>query len=486
EYEEEQSEDSEEGVDSNSHEDSDEEDALTMIGPRSGVPVEVKYDMPRDLPFVQPYEGGDFFFVRECYDVYYVLVEKLLLEGKRCVTLTGTRGIGKSIFYAYFFDRFRREHQGEGWIVVASSYKKSGEVPDMAVFEEGKEPNIIRVAIPEALGKMALCLAGVTAGLDDELQERFWNFGGVAQNCLNLDFEAIPKAIHDLTEPIAHITDRGDLKNLLVGNNDTRHRFLHYQPISTGRRKTTKLVSDMICEKLSDELLQVTKGRINDVKLMLMVVPEVVSLYGWVFEGSAHAILQGGLKMSARPLAAAGAQKTVFTISSTAGSAVFKTEALAPSLLTSSGPYHKPKSKILDSIDGFYFSKEVAKLTGELRGEYMEKEPILLFQMSVPKVHPMRASGIIYVLRKLGLLETVEENHKRAAIIFLHPAAHASAFQRQKIIVSGGSPRSIEEARGIGPLTQKTLAMYGVKTVEELKDGINAFRDGKIIMQDHS
>ncbi|EGZ26615.1 hypothetical protein PHYSODRAFT_477621, partial [Phytophthora sojae] len=76
---------------------------------------------------------------------------------------------------------------------------------------------------------------------DDEMEERFWNFGGVASHCLNLDFEAIPEAIHELMGPITRITDRGDLQNLLVGNNDTRHRFLHYRPPRLQRTRITRV-----------------------------------------------------------------------------------------------------------------------------------------------------------------------------------------------------------------------------------------------------
>ncbi|KAG6584999.1 uncharacterized protein IUM83_08502 [Phytophthora cinnamomi] len=57
--------------------------ALAEIAPRTTADVNVKCKMPSDLPFAVPYRGGDYFFVRKCYDVYYVLVEKLLLEGKR-------------------------------------------------------------------------------------------------------------------------------------------------------------------------------------------------------------------------------------------------------------------------------------------------------------------------------------------------------------------------------------------------------------------
>lgn len=45
------------------------------------------------VPFVHEYGGGESFYVRECYNKYYSIVEKLLVEeNKQCVTVTGTPG----------------------------------------------------------------------------------------------------------------------------------------------------------------------------------------------------------------------------------------------------------------------------------------------------------------------------------------------------------------------------------------------------------
>ncbi|KAG3112858.1 hypothetical protein PI124_g8655 [Phytophthora idaei] len=55
------------------------------------------------LLFVHQYRNGNF-SVRECYEKYYQFVKKMLLVNReKCVTVTGTPGIGKSVFYAYFF-----------------------------------------------------------------------------------------------------------------------------------------------------------------------------------------------------------------------------------------------------------------------------------------------------------------------------------------------------------------------------------------------
>lgn len=68
-------------------------------------PIEIKESV---IPMTHEYHG-DRFYIRECYDEYYECILNILDSGRRVVTLTGTPGIGKSMFYYYFFERFRNE-----------------------------------------------------------------------------------------------------------------------------------------------------------------------------------------------------------------------------------------------------------------------------------------------------------------------------------------------------------------------------------------
>ena len=79
------------------------------------------------VPMVFPLVKQTAYFVRDCYKDYYALfLKKLSLPDCLYMLLTGTPGIGKSIFYMYFFDRYRQEHPGEN-IVLASF---SSPIPD--------------------------------------------------------------------------------------------------------------------------------------------------------------------------------------------------------------------------------------------------------------------------------------------------------------------------------------------------------------------
>lgn len=51
------------------------------------------------------------FYVRECYATYYDEILRLLSRKHlEVVTVTGTPGIGKSMFFAYFLWRYSQEH----------------------------------------------------------------------------------------------------------------------------------------------------------------------------------------------------------------------------------------------------------------------------------------------------------------------------------------------------------------------------------------
>ncbi|KAE9075171.1 hypothetical protein PF010_g24410, partial [Phytophthora fragariae] len=119
--------------------DIEEKEAATAPSVRDKMPIgrEEKRKLP-GLPFQYEYGGGEDYYVRECYEEYYPLVEQFVLTEESCLAVTGTPDIGKSVFYAYCFEEFCKAHRDE-WIVVAASYDKNGAATQFAVFEDGVE-----------------------------------------------------------------------------------------------------------------------------------------------------------------------------------------------------------------------------------------------------------------------------------------------------------------------------------------------------------
>ncbi|KAE9350778.1 hypothetical protein PR003_g5209 [Phytophthora rubi] len=93
---------------------------------------------PAFLPMQHPYEREKF-FVRECYPIYYDLImDKLYTKDKRCVVITGAPGTGKSLFYAYFFERFRQEEERQNFTIVTAAFASESKLTKVVAFK-GKQ-----------------------------------------------------------------------------------------------------------------------------------------------------------------------------------------------------------------------------------------------------------------------------------------------------------------------------------------------------------
>jgi hypothetical protein len=64
------------------------------------------------------------FYIRKCYEQYYLQALRLLqTQTFKFVSVTGTKGIGKSIFYQYVFTRIRENYPN--WVVITASFTKN-------------------------------------------------------------------------------------------------------------------------------------------------------------------------------------------------------------------------------------------------------------------------------------------------------------------------------------------------------------------------
>jgi hypothetical protein len=91
------------------------------------------FDAPEGVPQSNEFKGKHF-FVRECYQKYYDDILKLLnSDGNdvRMVSVTGTPGIGKSLFYLYFYKRYLNENQGQ--TLLTASFNKTNELEECII-----------------------------------------------------------------------------------------------------------------------------------------------------------------------------------------------------------------------------------------------------------------------------------------------------------------------------------------------------------------
>ncbi|TMW65709.1 hypothetical protein Poli38472_008351 [Pythium oligandrum] len=264
------------------------------------------------VPLEYPYHGRNNFYVRKCYDKYYQIVEKALMKtDKRCVTVTGTSGIGKSVFYAYFCERFRQAHPDV--CVIATAYRTERNC-GLAVYNGTDEPihmssffffdEMLRKALDDAksakkqtiflcdgvpdtlyCGKSVVftspdekwlrhadkyhCTYHMPLWTLDELQEaarelglpltnedmeiRFEIFGGEARHCL------FPEKRADfLVSMFEQKIDRiwnPDKRRRLLCDNDPDHRLVHIEANHYGHYQSSKLASPFEVRKLAERML---------------------------------------------------------------------------------------------------------------------------------------------------------------------------------------------------------------------------------------
>ncbi|KAG3139963.1 hypothetical protein C6341_g20159 [Phytophthora cactorum] len=421
------------------------------------------------LPFVHQYRSGNFFCARVLREILPICEENASGQQREVRDRDGDTRHRQIGLLRLFFQRFRKEVSNI--CIVAISHKVLG-VNEVVVFKAHREkkkvfflcdgpprtfpragqmvvftsPNVewLRVVrkddctiymplwtceeLQEAASAVGLKgSSGVNCITDDIIEERFYSFGGVARECL-LQEEALAEfKKRDLNKEIEQIRDVEEFSHLVdgVGNRSACHRVLHYVPGEDTRWVDTKLASPFVGENLALHLLKSVK---NDKK-------------------SLHTSLEG-----------------------------------IPEATATRGPYHKPESTRFESINGFYLPK--MKPTGSSTVVTAEdviawntdaKNRVILFQMTISMTHPVKASGILSVLEKLGLLEVINSDPKRAALVFVVPKSTTSSFKRQEIVPEATDNSPVKSIKGIGPVAERNLPAKAIlsraqRNLESMRD----------------
>ncbi|TMW69638.1 hypothetical protein Poli38472_001794 [Pythium oligandrum] len=294
------------------------------------------------VPLLYPY-AGQYYYVRHCYDEYYRLVEELVLVSKKkLVTVTGTPGIGKSVFYASFYDRFREAHPTT-WIIAASYGNQRmematiarGERADMYRFDlttrvedamakaelagedvlflcdgsplnaKGGYPTVVftspderwlrsaakylgtvymplwtREELHEAAEVLNLPVEGET------IDERFDTFGDVAHQCLSLTGEGPDLQLESIKKAIASILNPSDLYTLLMASNcdDTCLALIHDEPCGDGKWTVSHFASTYVANELMKRLQHSSPRGRATLRALIYEDPRFVPLRQWFLD----------------------------------------------------------------------------------------------------------------------------------------------------------------------------------------------------------
>ena len=222
------------------------------------------------------------FYLRSCYGTYYDLVlDQLDNKGKMFITITGSPGIGKSVFYLYFVPRYRRERGG---IIVSASFTDDRVLSECKVYYPDKTDPIRHTMIPCIENAMyiydgtpsmkppgdqrMICFTSPHRGWSkfirkenahielhmpvwtetelyeandalslnlerEEIRRRFNVFGGVARACLLSDPHTVDSLTRSLFKRVSALDSR-DVETFLqrkVESCDDYHCIFHYHPL---------------------------------------------------------------------------------------------------------------------------------------------------------------------------------------------------------------------------------------------------------------
>jgi hypothetical protein len=94
------------------------------------------------------------FYIRACYEVYYDLIIACLSSSERdLLTVVGTPGIGKSLFYVYVFNRIRQENPSA--TIVIATFSNERTMTACWVYEPGRDRQMVN-EIPTTPGVIHL------------------------------------------------------------------------------------------------------------------------------------------------------------------------------------------------------------------------------------------------------------------------------------------------------------------------------------------
>lgn len=111
------------------------ESHVTMLSDASDRTQQIIYNLPMTTEY-----AGQTFYVRDCYPEFYNAVLENFKRKIRYVSVTGTPGIGKSIFYLYFFHRFRVENPDR--VIVTASFRSNQKVKTCVVYKPNDNKGI--------------------------------------------------------------------------------------------------------------------------------------------------------------------------------------------------------------------------------------------------------------------------------------------------------------------------------------------------------
>jgi len=450
--------------------------------------------VPHDPPLSSDFRESKF-YIRACYEVYYDLIVACLSSSERdLLTVFGTPGTGKSLFYVYVFNRYR--HENPMATIVVATFSNDRKMTECWVYEPGRDrqevdkiPNIPGAIHlydgPASLlprrGKMVCfscpnvawlrsnkkhprhrCLRFPVWTLDelldanevcdlkleeDTIRDRFNFFGGSARYCLSTSDDFVSSGRDEIERKIVEIDTLDKLNACLeasAGGGQTSqerfsHQIFHWTPrfdklfpfvYLSGHQF---LCSRIVDAMIRDRIARKTVATHQDFVLMISACPTLSQVRGVMFENYAHfRFSKGG--------------------SYTLGAMCENYKDI--SLNWSVGAYQEMQPGC-ESVDGVAVIADV----------------VYLFQMTVSDSHPVNAHGILEQMKRLGRFDRFIHGTQKVCLVFVRPHSNSRTnFKRQPInmveYVDEGC--SINKMKKMRKTWSAELARLNVQSIKEL------------------
>ncbi|KAF4138559.1 hypothetical protein GN958_ATG12301 [Phytophthora infestans] len=495
-----------------------------MTSPSGGAAFGLTEEFPPDLPMQYSYETSRF-YVRKCYQRYYDLVlQELFTRDKRCVTVTGSPGTGKSVFYGYFFNHFTREEQYRGFTIITASFTKY--LQDIAVFENGKsvpkpeslsnsfwlenlserkEPRIIYLydgppRISPKHQKMVCFTSPNERWLDslykdfsqttlymplwdeDELfaaatslridsvitraviDKRIGLFGFVARECLSQRERFVEDRLILVQQTIEEMSTLEPQRLVrIVTGVDTHHCLSHYVPHQDDPRKfDVRMASQYVRRRVLEKINVVVSFEefANGYK-QLRCNPQAAMDRGFSFLLKTYDLVRRGGKIHTITIGGSGHSKT-FRCQKSKEFFLFDPKELSPAVLQT-GPFHISVDTSDESIDSFYYPTR----------KFVWKKRLLVFLTKEVYLNPVSGQALVTVLEKLELLKKALKNPRSVRLILVALELDENKWKFKKRI-QWDLLLNAENVDIIPGVDTSQLKAINMETVKDLRTAIDA------------
>jgi len=472
-----------------------------------------------DVPMVHPYpKTQKHYYVRPTYRSSFAKICDLLFEPSENIdylSVSGTPGIGKSVFYMYVFRKMREKYPdatiimasiGVGGLDEAKLFLPQSAHPEtldlhqferadrdypgalhlydgaplptripkkndakMIVFTSPNETwfNSIRKYYNHCKLYMDVWTLSELNNADrflklnigqEELRKRFNMVGGVARHCLTTD-RVYRNAVKDIDEAIGKFKSVNELQMCITGDSThtvVSHRLLHFRPnVDDSSDYEVEFGSGYIKRKLATRLRDIVRTERAGLIHALEFVPKGAQLRGWLFESCVHDLLSVGGKFQLTSLLNSVTTKTI-VIDPTVDQLI-----LEFNYWFDDGPYVIPSKENNESIDSWYLSST--------------KKQLVLFQATVSSHHPIKARGVWSLIEKLDMLDQFSDSLD-VCLVFIVPKRLVGSFKSQEIIMDSVPKLAdlesllLRDIDGIGRAKAEKLNKNGVSTARQLYD----------------